>query len=91
MKALVRLIENTYLIAPFIEQLERFGYRIVEEEESPNLVVSDDPKFLLGRMPEVVKIFVHDPSSTPQEIAKGVLCFSPDQVLRRFEKRPLEV
>jgi hypothetical protein len=38
----------------------------------------------------VIKIFVYDPSSTPQEIAKGVLYLTLEQVLARFEGHPEE-
>lgn len=91
MKALIKLADNIHLTAPLIGQLKHLGYKMVEEEGIPDLVVTDDPAFFLGRAQEVVKIFVHNPSSTPQEIAKGVLCLTPEQVLSRFTKGPLEV
>jgi hypothetical protein len=91
MKALIRLETTTELIGPLIEILKCLGYEIVEEEEIPDLVVTDDPSFFLGRTPEVLKIFVYDPSSTPPEIAKGVLCLTPAQVLERFTKGNPEV
>lgn len=90
MKALIRLGATTELIEPLIEVLKGLGYKIVEEEEIPDLVVTDDPAFFLGRTQEVVKIFVYDPSSTPPEIAKGVLCLTPAQVLERFTKGATE-
>lgn len=90
MKALIRLKANTDLINPLIELLERLSYEIVEEEGLPNLVVTDDPVLFLGRSEDVVKIFVNDPSSTPPEIAKGVLCLTPAQVLQRFTARTTE-
>lgn len=91
MKALIRLKANTELIGPLIKILKRLGYKIAEEEELPNLVVTDDPVLFLGRSGDVVKIFVYDPSSTPPEIAKGVLCLTPAQVLERFTKKDPEV
>ncbi len=59
MKALIRLETTTELIGPLIKILQPLGYEIVEEEEIPDLVVTDDPSFFLRRTPEVLKIFVY--------------------------------
>lgn len=83
MRALVRLNATADSVVSFITELEVYGNKIVDEDGLPDIVISDDPIFFLTQATAGQKFFIHQPSS-PRNIAIGVTCFTPNEMLERI-------
>lgn len=81
MRVLIRLGTASESIAALMTTLERRGGKIVDEDGLPDVVISDDPLLLLGQVAASRKFFIHRPSS-PRNIAVGVICFTPDEMIQ---------
>jgi hypothetical protein len=80
MKVLIRLIEAVELVAPLVLLLSSLGWQIVDEDEHPNITISDDPIFFVLQRRDAQKFFIHE-SAAPRNIAVGVICFTSTEML----------
>jgi hypothetical protein len=61
------------------------GHIIAKDEDNPDIIITNDALYLIGKSDNTVKIFVHcNPESEREEITKGVLSLTEQQVLARF-------
>lgn len=89
MKVLVRLSVPAESVAALITNLKKRGYIIVDEDGQPDIVITDDPILFLCQSSEVVGFFINQPSS-PRNIAIGITCFTPAEMLRWIVGRRTE-
>lgn len=89
MKVLIRLSTAADSVAALITNLEKQGHVIVNEDDLPDIVITDDPILFLWQRGEVVKFFINQPSS-PRNIAIGVTCFTSAEMLRWIVGRRTE-